>query len=81
MSQASDTPAELLDALHDEEPGLSIETVIASLGSRSNAERQALLEALQDGDKVKRDTHPVSGTTLNYRKKRLSRALSCLKLR
>jgi len=64
MSQASDTPAELLVALHDEEPGLSIETVIASLGSRSNAERQALLEALQDGDKLKRDTHPVSGTTI-----------------
>lgn len=39
---------------------MPIETVIASLPSRSKEDREALLQALMDGDA----THPVSGTTI-----------------
>jgi hypothetical protein len=46
MSQASDTPAELLDGLHDEEPGLSIRTINARLEQRSKAVRTAPNQAL-----------------------------------
>lgn len=43
---------------------MPIKTVIASLASRSKEDREALLQALMDGDAMPPETHPVSGTTI-----------------
>ena len=43
---------------------MPIETVIASLTSRSKEDREALLQALMDGDALKPEMPPVSGTTI-----------------
>jgi integrase len=43
---------------------MPIKTVIASLASRSKEDREALLQALMDGDAPTPEPHPVSGTTI-----------------
>ena len=55
------------DAHRHDDVQPSIETVIASLPSRSDAERETLLKALLDGDALKPETPPVSGTILQKR--------------
>ncbi|WP_343798784.1 hypothetical protein, partial [Sphingomonas insulae] len=49
MSQVSDTPAVLLNALQDDEPGLSIRTINARLEQRLKALRTASNQAHDDG--------------------------------
>jgi hypothetical protein len=51
------------DAQGHDDAQPSIDTVIDGLAFRSDAERGALLKALLDGDALKPDTPPVSGTT------------------
>ena len=50
-------------ACKDDDAQPSIETVITSLPSRSKAERQALLQALLDGDHMGTENGAVSGLT------------------
>ena len=52
------------DAHRHDDVQPSIETVIASLPSRSKKDREALLQALMDGDALKPEMPPVSGTTI-----------------
>jgi hypothetical protein len=51
------------DASRHDDVQPCIKTVIASLPSRSKKDREALLQALMDGDALKLETPPVSGTT------------------